>query len=452
MISRRQMLIAGAATAAVGSLEARGQTAPATTRAADPALGEASYHRTIAVDEDVPPGEPGRDYRPVFTPNNETLPYTLVDGVKVMHLVAHEFEHEFAPGLRCKVWGYNGHCPGPTIEVCEGDRVRIYVTNRLPAATTIHWHGAIVPSGMDGVGGLSHEPIPPGETFKYEFRLIQHGTLMYHSHHDEMTQMGMGLVGMFVVHPRRPIEPLPDRDFAIMLGEWAIPVGASRPNPNEMTDFNVLTMNAKAFPGTQSLNIQTGQRVRIRMGNLSAMDHHPIHIHGYNFLVTQTDGGVIPPGARHPETMLFVPVGSTRTLEFDAIYPGDWAFHCHMSHHVMNQMGHNAANVVGANIPRDLSKRISGAVPGYMTMGTEGMAEMGDMGMTTPRNSIPMVGGEAGYGYVTMGGMFTVIKVRDQPVAYEADAGWYKNPPGTQAVAATADELRRDGVNVDRTA
>lgn len=78
---------------------------------------------------------------------------------------------------------------------------------------------------MDGVGGLTQQAIKPGETFKYEFTLKQHGTLMYHSHHDEMIQIALGLTGLFVIHPKEPINPVPDRDFAIMLHEWRIDVG-----------------------------------------------------------------------------------------------------------------------------------------------------------------------------------------------------------------------------------
>src|SRR6185295_3098929 len=169
---------------------------------------------------------------------------------------------------RARCWGYNGRVHGPTIEVVEGDRVRIYVTNRLNAATTVHWHAIILPSGMDGVGGLSQRSIQPGETFKYEFTLRQHGTFMYHSHHDEMTQMSMGLLGMFVIHPRGiPPEKRPDRDFVLLQSEWKVVPGTYRPDPNEMTDFNVLTFNARCFPGTQALVAQRGERVRIRIGN-----------------------------------------------------------------------------------------------------------------------------------------------------------------------------------------
>ena len=247
------------------------------------------------------PDASGKGYTPVITPNGWTLPYKLRDGVKVFHLIAEPVKHEFAPGLVASCWGYNGTTPGPTIEVVEGDRVRIYVTNRLSEPTSVHWHGILLPSGMDGVAGLTQKPIAPGETFKYEFTLRQHGTHMYHPHFDEMTQMGMGMQGLFIIHPRNP-KRRPDRDFALMLNEWRIDPGTSRPNPNEMLDFNVFTFNSKAFPGTAPLVAKLGDRVKIRLANLSAMDHHPIHLHGYQFNVTETDGGQIPESAQQVET------------------------------------------------------------------------------------------------------------------------------------------------------
>ena len=151
-----------------------------------------------------PPGLPDKDYQPVIVPNGAKVPWKIVDGVKVFHMVAEEVDHEFAPGLRAKCWGYNGRVHGPVIEAVDGDHIRIYVTNHLPASTTIHWHAILLPSGMDGVGGVSQKAIQPGETFKYEFTLKQHGTFMYHSHHDEMTQMQLGMMGMFIIHPKEP--------------------------------------------------------------------------------------------------------------------------------------------------------------------------------------------------------------------------------------------------------
>src|SRR5438128_2799735 len=268
MITRREFLT-GTAAAASGASLLRGLT---------PAVAQ-----TISPTATPPPGQPHGDYTPVVTPNNISLPWKIVDGVKVYHLIAGEVKHEFAPGLQAFCWGFNGRVHGPTIEAVEGDRVRIYVTNKLPAATSIHWHGIILPNGMDGVGGLTQPIIKPGETFKYEFTLKQHGTHMYHSHHDEMTQMALGLMGLFVIHPKEPKDPQPDRDFALMLSEWKIVPGTARPDPNEMTDFNIFTLNAKVFPATAPPVAKPGERVRLRFSNLSAMDHHPMHLHGLRF-------------------------------------------------------------------------------------------------------------------------------------------------------------------------
>lgn len=397
--SRRGLLAAGVGSLAGSSgLLSRGAVAaPQHTHTPDP--------------KPAPPGKPGRDYRPVVTPNGTTLPFKLVDGAKVFHLVAEPVKHEFAPGLVGDCWGYNGRTPGPTIEAVEGNRGRIYVTNKLPEPTSVHWHGVLVPNAMDGVAGLSQKAIQPGETFRYEFTLHQHGTQMYHPHFDEMTQMAMGMMGMFVIHPRNPEGPQPDRDFAIMLSEWRIEPGTSRPNPMEMTDFNLLTMNSKAFPGTAPLVAKLGDRVRVRLGNLSAMDHHPIHIHGFQFKVVETDDGQIPPAAQWPETTVLVPVGATRAFEFVANEPGDWAMHCHMTHHVMNQMGHDLPNMLGVETG-DLDEKVRKLLPEYMTMGREGMGEMAEMGMAVPKNSIPMLGAPGPFGYVDMGGMFTIVKVR----------------------------------------
>lgn len=395
------------------------------------------------------PGKPGRDYKPTITPGGTTLPWTVVDGVKIYHLIAEEVDHEFAPNLRALCWGYNGGVHGPTIEAVEGDRVRIYVTNKLGAPTTVHWHGIFLPNGMDGVGGLNQRSIAPGETFKYEWTFKQSGTFMYHSHHDEMTQMAMGMMGMIVVHPRNPPAGYRvDRDFVIMLSEWKVVPGAKRPDPNEMTDFNILTMNAKAYPGTVPLVCRKGDRVRIRFGNLSAMDHHPIHLHGYYFKIVATDGGAIPTSAQWPETTVLVPVGSTRDVEFVADEPGDWAMHCHMTHHVMNQMGHELPNMIGVDVG-DMDERARHLVPGYMSMGQHGMGDMAEMGMPVPKNSIPMVGARGPFDYITMGGMFTIVKVRDEDVGKDnADPGWYANPPGTVADLARKEDLSRDGIKV----
>jgi FtsP/CotA-like multicopper oxidase with cupredoxin domain len=384
-------------------------------------------------------------YRPVVTPNNETLPWKLVDGVKVFHLVPEPVTHAFAPGLVTECWGYNQRVHGPTIEAVEGDRVRFYVTNRLPSPTTVHWHGLKVPNGMDGVGGLSQRTIQPGETFKYEFTLPEPGSFMYHPHHDEMTQMQLGMMGLFIVHPREAERTPPDRDYALLLSEWRIDVGARRPNPSEMTDFNVFSFNGRSYPGTQPLVAQVGDRVRIRLGNLSTMSHHSIHLHGNRFQIIATGGGSIEPSAQWPESTVFVPTGTTRTVEFVAKTPGDWVMHCHMLHHSMTQMGHASGSVVGINAA-GLNREIGKVVPGYMTMGTTGMEDMSGMPMPVPKNSLPMGAAPGPFGDIGMGGMFTIVKVREK-LEEGGDPGWYVNPRGTQADLAAPEDMKRDGID-----
>jgi manganese oxidase len=430
-ITRRQLLVGSAAAFAGGTALLKG-------------LGEAHAAPPSSQNPPVSPAEPGRRHLPVITPNGVNLPWRLVDGVKVYHLIAEPVQHEFAPGLVANCWGYNGRVHGPTIEAVEGDRVRIYVTNRLPEPTTIHWHGILLPNGMDGVAGLNQKPIPPGETYRYEFTLRQHGTHMYHPHFDEMTQMALGMMGLFIIHPSDPQAFPVDRDFAILLSEWRIDAGMARPIPVEMVDFNLLTMNGRAFPGTEPLVVRQGETVRIRLVNLSAMSHHPIHLHGYKFRISSTDGGKIPSSAQWSETTVLVPVGSSRDIEFVADAPGDWALHCHMTHHLMNQMGHALPTMVGME-PGDLDERVRKFLPGYMTMGHTGMGEMGEMRMPMPRNSIPMLGGDGPFGHIDMAGMFTIVKVHPGIVTYE-DPGWYRHPPGTVAERASEVELRRDRI------
>jgi FtsP/CotA-like multicopper oxidase with cupredoxin domain len=172
-LSRRELLSTGAAVAGdamlLRSREARAEDVPGAERPR--AVSAADTGGTHAHQGALPPAKEGRDYRPVVVPNGMKLPWKVVDGVKVFHMVAEEVEHEFTPGLKATCWGYNGSVHGPAIEVAEDDRVRFYVTNRLPAATTVHWHGILLPNGMDGVGGLNQRAIKPGETFKYEFTI-----------------------------------------------------------------------------------------------------------------------------------------------------------------------------------------------------------------------------------------------------------------------------------------
>ncbi len=367
-------------------------------------------------------------YIPVVTPNGSTLPWKMNNGVKEFHLTAEPVKREFAPGMIVNAWGYNASTPGPTIEAVEGDRVRFFVTNKLPERTSVHWHGILLPNGMDGVAGLNQPHIEPGETYIYEFTLRQHGVFMYHPHSDEMVQMAMGMMGFFVIHPRVPQVPRVDRHFVVMLHEWYIEPGSATPNPAVMTDFNLFTFNSRVWPGTEPWVVRTGERVRFSFGNLS-MDSHPIHVHGYQFEEVGTDGGDVPRSARRPETTVNVPVGSTRTVELVANVPGDWAFHCHKSHHTMNAMKHDVPNMIGVK-QQTAEDKVRKVLPGYMAMGETGMGNMMEMGR--PKNTLPMMTGEGPFGPVEMGGMFTVLKVRDGIRNYN-DPGWYKHPAGTVA-------------------
>ena len=426
--------------------------------------GEALAHKlseTERIDPDrpLPPGLPGRDYTPVITPDNFSLPFRIIDGVKVFHLIAEEVRHEFAPGIEANMWGYNGHANGPTIEVVEGERVRIYLTNRLPVPTSLHPHGFLLPNGFDGVSGLTTPATLPGETFKIEFTIRQHGTFMYHSHHDTMTQEGMGLTGLFIMHPRRQLHRVEDyglpvdRDFAMLLQEWRVEVGAERPNPFSMA-FNLFTINGRVFPGTEPLVARKGQRVRFRFGNLSAIDHHPIHLHGYEFAITAENGYRVPPQQQIIKVTSLIPVGRTQEWELVAINEGDWIFHCHMSHHTMNQMDDQFTNFVGV-APGTLDKEVQQVLPNYMTMATGGMNDRTNRPKhPIPPNSIPMKMADGPFGPIPFGGMMSIFKVREtigeDMLARNADPGWYEHPRDEIALPVTPEDLRRDGIDVNR--
>ena len=376
----------------------------------------------------------------VRTLNGWTLPYRLVGGVKEFHLVAEEIVHEFAPGSKATCWGYNGSTPGPTIEAVEGDHVRILVTNRLPEATSVHWHGLILPSGMDGIGGLTQARIQPGETYAYEFVLRQHGSHMYHPHADEMTQMAYGMMGLFVIHPKGGEEVRIDRDYAFLLHNWALHPGTWRPDPSIMQDFSLWTFNSKVFPAIEPLVARTGERVRVRIGNLS-MWNHPIHMHGVEYVETGSDGGRWPRSQWRREVTSIVGVGQMRDIEFTAV-AGDWAFHCHMAHHTMGPMGHGIPNTTGVD-QSAVESKIQQMLPGYMAMGESGMSihqEHTDGGMPGPGNTLPMMAGNGPFGNMEMGGMFTVIKARDDLAPGDfTDPGWYSHPPGTVARRVSSD-------------
>ena len=433
--TNRRQFLTGAAAASV-TLASVAVARSALARLPEPVIQESPLTQPPLVPQT------GRPYNPVVTLNGWTLPWRMNNGVKEFHLIAEPVVREMAPGFKAHLWGYNGQSPGPTIEVVEGDKVRIFVTNRLPEHTSIHWHGQRLPNGMDGVTGLNQPGIQPGKTFVYEFVARRPGTFMYHPHADEMTQMAMGMMGFWVTHPkgRHPLIDPVDRDFCFLLNAYDIDPGSYTPKIMTMLDFNIWSWNSRVFPGIDSLNVRLNDRVRLRIGNLT-MTNHPIHLHGHEFMVTGTDGGPTPKSTRRYEVTQDIAVGQMRQLDFLADEEGDWAFHCHKSHHTMNAMGHKVPTLIGVD-HTGLAKRISRLIPDYMVMGERGMADMAEMEMPLPENTIPMMTGQGPFGSVEMGGMFSILKVRrmQAPGDY-SDPGWYQHPRGTVAYEWTGAPL-----------
>lgn len=422
-VSRRRLLATGGLALASAAL--------VTGRAAAAAIPEAPIMKSAKMQPPLHPTS-GPDYNPVVTLNGWTLPFRMNGDWKEFHLLAEPVVREMAPGMTANLWGYNGQSPGPTIEMVEGDKVRIFVTNHLPEHTTVHWHGMHIPNGMDGVVGLTQPGIEPGKTMVYEFVPPRSGTFMYHPHADEMTQMAMGMMGFLVVHPRDPNFRRVDRDYVFLMSSYLIQPGAYTPNVNEMLDFNLWTFNSRVWPGIDPLVVGLGETVRIRFGNLT-MTNHPIHIHGHSFHVSGTDGGWVDERAFWPEVSVDCAVGQMRAIEFVADNPGDWAMHCHKSHHTMNAMGHQVRTYIGVNLQKS-AKQLAKAAPGFMAMGATGMGDMATMEMPLPDNTLPMMTGDGPYGSVEMGGMFTVLKVREGLAKGDyRDPGWFHPPKGTVA-------------------
>ena len=331
----------------------------------------------------------------VVTPDLPKLPFVLENGVKVFQLTAEVVECELAPAShmgparKMNAWGYNGSVPGPMIEINEGDRVRFHFTNNLPEGTTVHWHGLEIPIEMDGTPNISQPMIEPGGKFTYEFTVNQNGTFFYHSH-GAMQEM-LGMIGLFVSHPKTPHTPHVDKDYGIILQEWALLPNNNTPNTLSM-EYNWLTMNGKAAPATTPLIVKQGERVRIRLVNLG-MDHHPIHLHGHQFYVTGTEGGRIPETCWYPGNTVLVGVAQARDVEFVAKYSGDWMLHCHLPHHMMNQMVSMVGPMIMSHGNGAQTGKSMEAGMGVVRQGNALSEEMGPamgrgMGMTTTDKSV----------------------------------------------------------------
>ncbi len=354
-VTRRQV-ITTALAAGIGSLFARSGHAGSVVKQASQELPETtresrtefSTYSRFRPSFGGPPGsdqflgkltpgfrKSGLEPVPVEAPDLEKLPWRLVNGVKEFELRCTPVQREFLPGAAMHVWGFNGTMPGPTVEAFQGDRVRFVVHNELPEPTSVHWHGLEVPVQYDGVPGLTQDFIPPGGASVYEFDLHQTGTFFYHSH--IAMQEAFGMVGLFIVHPQIAYDPPVDRDFALIFQNFFIPPNAETADSMAM-DWNWHTINGRSGPYTTPMVCKHGERVRVRLVSFSPMQHHTIHFHGHTFWLTGTEAGRIPQSAWIPRNSTLAGVAQAQDFEFVASNPGDWIFHCHMVHHMMNHM------------------------------------------------------------------------------------------------------------------
>jgi manganese oxidase len=335
----------------------------------------------------------------------KNLEWKMVNGAKEFHLHAQPVKRELLPNTFMNHWGYNGSMPGPTIQVTEGDRVRIVLHNELPEPTELHLHGLELPIAMDGVPFLVQDPIKPGGTGVYEVTVHQTGTYFYHPH--GAMQEAIGMVGLFIIHPRSVHTPAVDQDFALIAQEFDIPPASTIPDTTSM-QFHWLTLNGRCGPYITPLVVRLGNRVRIRILNFSSMDHHPFHLHGHTFWVTGTEGGRIPESAWIPGNNVLVGVAQVREFEFVANNPGDWPLHCHMFHHMMNHMVSGVgpgSRGPGLGNKEDPRYKVPGfpQETGMMAMMTE--AEMAKI------DKNPLTRGMRQNWHMGVMGLFTVVRV-----------------------------------------
>jgi FtsP/CotA-like multicopper oxidase with cupredoxin domain len=366
---------------------------------------------------------------PVTTLDIGDLPFTMDNGVKVFNLIAEPVKQIIVPGRTFDLWGFNGSAPGPTIHANEGDRIRIIFDNHLPEPTGIHWHGLELPIEMDGVPGVGQKPVMPGERFVYEFPLHQHGTFFYHPHM-AMQEM-VGMLGGFIIYPKTAYAPHVDKDFLIALQEYAVLPNSTIPDSMKM-EFNWLTFNGKAGPASTPLIIRQGERVRVRVINMG-MDHHPIHLHGFTFWETGREGARQQESAWTRGNTTLVGVAQARDFEFVADRLGDWMLHCHLPHHMMNQMVSTVGPMTRATASpsRGAADQAMANMPGMAGMKMDSMPGMAGMKMadgspmkmaevSKDANSVPLFPQDA----FMEGSMMAMDKDVDKPETLGLPPGW----------------------------
>jgi manganese oxidase len=266
----------------------------------------------------------------------QPLDYVLDGDTKVFTLTAEVVQWPIMEGVTMTAYTYNGMVPGPLLRVTEGDKVRVVLQNQLPEATSIHWHGILVPNEMDGVTGVTQEGVQPSETFSYEFVAKPSGSFMYHSHTDSDKQVGLGLYAPFIIDPAQPESSAPDVDVVMMLSEARVVDGQTyEAMPMAGAEPNYFVINGKSFPATETIPVKKGDRVRIRFMGIGQFVH-PMHLHGMPFKIVATDGYPVPEAAQLTKDTVLVAPGERYDVEFIANEPGQWVLHCHILHHTTN--------------------------------------------------------------------------------------------------------------------
>ncbi|ABF43992.1 multicopper oxidase, type 3 [Deinococcus phoenicis] len=275
---------------------------------------------------------------PAAARGDQPLAPQVVNGVKVFNFETSVIRWNILPDVQVAAYAVNRQVPGPRLELTQGDRVRINVKNSLPEPTTIHWHGLIVPNGMDGAADVTQKPIAPGQTFTYEFTVQQAGTYFYHSHKNPDRQQGLGLYGALLVKPKDPArEPKADLDYTVQLQEWLQRDGYTFPAMiMEGALPNFFTINGKAYPATDTIRMKIGQTVKLRFIGSNNNFVHPMHVHGGPFEVVARDGETLKESARFLADTVNVGPGQRYDVIWKAREKGTWLIHCHIPHHITN--------------------------------------------------------------------------------------------------------------------
>ena len=287
----------------------------------------------------VDPGEVSYE-APAGARGDSTLEPRIEGGVKVFDLDVSVIGWNILPDQQVEAYAFNRQVPGPRIRVTEGDRVRINVTNHLPEATSVHWYSMILPNEMDGAADVTQKPIEPGESYSYEFTAREAGTYFYHSHKEPDRQQGLGMYGALIVDPRDPARDAAydyDQEVVVQLHEWLERDGYTYPAMTmEGALPNYFTINGKSYPETETVDMEVGERLRIRFIGSNNNFVHPMHVHGGPFEIVETDGNVVPEGARLLKDTVNVGPGERYDVIWEARRPGKWLLHCHIPHHTTN--------------------------------------------------------------------------------------------------------------------